>query len=148
MATTRVKWIEEKSFLGIGENGRSVVMSPADGPGVSPMQLALIALGGCAAVDIVDILRKQRQPLADLEVVVTGERAAELPKPWETIHVRFVVTGAGLDVNKVERAVDLAVEKYCGVHATLSGVARITHDVEIRAIEIRAAVGTLAEVVE
>ena len=98
------------------------------------MQLVLIALGGCAAVDIVDILRKQRQPLADLEVVVTGERAAELPKPWETLHLRFIVTGAGLDVNKVQRAIDLAVERYCGVHATLSGVARITHDVEIRPV--------------
>jgi putative redox protein len=143
MATTRVKWIEDKSFLGIGENGRSIVMSPSDGPGVTPMQLVLMALGGCAAVDIVEILRKQREPLTDFEVVVTGERAAELPKPYETIQMRFIFTGAGLDAHKVERAVDLAVEKYCGVHATLSGVAHITHGVEIRQAEVGALAGAL-----
>ena len=87
MATTRVKWIEGNSFLGVSQQGRSIVMSGADGPGVSPMQLLLLALGGCAAIDVVDILRKQRQPLAGLEVQVSGERASELPKPWETAQI-------------------------------------------------------------
>lgn len=134
-AVTRVKWIEDKTFLGTGSTGRSVVIaSGADAPGVSPMQLLLMGVGGCASIDAVDILRKQRQPFAALEVSVEGLRAAELPRPWERIHMHFVVTGDGLDAVKVQRAIDLSVEKYCGAHATLCGVAQITHDVEIQSV--------------
>lgn len=131
MATTRVKWIEERTFLGIGENGRSAVMSSGEGPGVSPMQMLLLGLGGCSGVDIVDILRKQHQPLTDLQIEISGERGSEYPKPWERIHIHYIVVGAGLDPHKVERAINLSVEKYCGAHATLAGVAKITHDHEI-----------------
>ena len=134
MTTTRVKWIEGKSFLGVGDNGRSAVMSPADGPGVSPMQMLLLGLGGCTAIDIVDILEKQRQPLEDIELEISGERGAEWPKPWTRIHIHYVIVGSQLDPHKVERAVDLSVHKYCGAHATLAGVAEITHDYEIRGV--------------
>lgn len=132
MATTRVKWIEGRTFLGIGENGRGVVMSPGDGPGVGPMQMLLLGLGGCTAIDIVDILGKQRQPLEDIELEISGEREEEWPKPWKRIHIHYVIIGDNLDPHKVDRAVDLSVHKYCGAHATLSGVAEITHDYEIR----------------
>ena len=110
-------------------------MSPADGPGVSPMQMLLLGLGGCTAIDIVDILQKQRQPLEDIRVEISGERGEEWPKPWSAIHIHYVITGAGLDPHKVERAIDLSVNKYCGAHATLAGVATITHDHELRAAE-------------
>ncbi|MGL4651464.1 MAG: OsmC family protein [Caldilineaceae bacterium] len=129
--TTRVKWVEEKSFLGVGSTGRSVVMSSGEGPGVSPMQMLLLGLGGCASVDVVEILRKQRQPLSGFEVEVSGERAEEPPRPWQRMHMRFVATGA-VDPNKLERAIALSVEKYCGVHATLSPAVGITWDFEVR----------------
>lgn len=132
MAKARVKWVEEQTFLGIDINGKSAVMSSGGGPGVSPMQMLLLGLGGCAMVDIVTILQKQRQILTDLEVEVEGLRGEELPRPWQTIHLHYIVTGRGLDPARVERAIDLSVEKYCGAHATLSGVAAITHDFEIR----------------
>lgn len=132
MQTTRVKWIEEKTFLGTADNGQNVVMA-SGAAGVGPMQMLLLGLGGCASIDVVDIMRKQRLPFEALEVAVSGERGTGMPKPWETIHMHFIVTGAGLDPTKVQRAIDLSVEKYCGVHATLSGVAKITHDFEIRA---------------
>ncbi len=129
--TTRVKWIEEKSFLGVGSNNRAVLMSSSDGPGVSPMQMLLLGLGGCASIDIVDILRKQRQPFEGLEVEVSGARGEELPKPWSEMHMHFIVTGA-VEPAKLERAIALSVEKYCGVHATLCGIATITWDYEVR----------------
>ena len=133
MAKTRIKWIEHKTFLGTGSNGNGALMTSGDdGPGVSPMQMLLLGLGGCASVDVVDILRKQRQPLDALEVIIDGERGEESPRPWQVIHMHFVVSGDGLDPAKVERAINLSVEKYCGAHATLSGVARITHDFELR----------------
>ncbi len=134
MQTTRVKWIEEKTFLGTADNGQNVVMASGT-PGVGPMQMLLLGLGGCASIDVVDIIKKQRMDLVALEVSVSGERGTEMPKPWETIHMHFVVTGANLDEAKVKRAIDLSVEKYCGVHATLKAVATITHDFEIRTPE-------------
>ena len=86
-------------------------------------------------VDVVSILQKQRQPLEDIEIEIDAKRAEALPRPWETIHMHYIVTGVGLDPHKVERAIDLSVEKYCGAHATLSGVAKITHDFEIWTIQ-------------
>ncbi|MEZ4635526.1 MAG: OsmC family protein [Caldilineaceae bacterium] len=133
MSTARVKWVEDKTYLGIDVNGRSAVMSAGgDGPGVSPMQMLLLGLGGCTMYDVVNILQKQRQDLTNLEIEIAGERADEPPKPWQTIHLHYVVSGRNLDPSKVERAIDLSVEKYCGAHATLSGVATITHDYAIR----------------
>lgn len=133
MATTRVKWIEDKTYIGYGENGNAALMTAGgEGPGVSPMQMLLLGLGGCSMYDVINILQKQRQELVDVEVVIQGERAEELPRPWESLHMHYIVTGRGLDPIKVERAINLSVEKYCGVHATLSGVAAITHDYEIR----------------
>lgn len=129
----RVKWVEGNTFLGIDVNGKAALMSGGgDGPGVSPMQMLLLGLGGCSMVDVVSILQKQRQPLEDIEIQIDAKRGEELPRPWETIHLHYVVTGAGLDPHKVERAINLSVEKYCGAHATLSGVAKITHDFEMR----------------
>lgn len=131
MTTVEVKWLEERLFQGIGSNGNTALMSPTDGPGVSPMQMLLLGLGGCTAYDVVDILQKQRQPLAGLDVVVTGERGAEQPKPWTEIRVLYRFRGDGLDAGKVERAIALSVEKYCGALATVAGVATVTHDYEI-----------------
>lgn len=129
----RVKWIDEHTFLGTDVNGKAALMTGGgDGPGVSPMQMLILGLGGCSMVDVVSILRKQRQPLTGVEIELDAKRAEELPRPWETIHMHYIVTGDGLDPQKVERAINLSVEKYCGAHATLAGVATITHDFEIR----------------
>jgi putative redox protein len=132
MSTARVKLIEGKTFLGVDANGHAALMSTNDGPGVSPMQMLLLGVGGCTAMDVVDILRKQRQPLADLEIEITGEREEAYPKPWKSMHVHYIVYGTGLDAKKVARAIDLSLEKYCGAHATVAGVAQMSHDYEIR----------------
>jgi putative redox protein len=81
---------------------------------------------------VVNILQKQRQSLTNVEIEIDGQRGEESPRPWQTIHLHYIVSGQDLDPNKVERAIDLSVEKYCGAHATLSGVATITHDFEVR----------------
>lgn len=131
MTTVQVKWSHDRLFEGIGSNGATALMSPTDGPGVSPMQMLLLGMGGCTAYDVVDILEKQRQPLAGLELEITGARGEEQPKPWTQIHVLYRFRGDGLDAVKVERAIALSVEKYCGALATLAGVANVTHAYEI-----------------
>ncbi len=142
----RVKWVDGKTYLGLDDNGRATLMTGGGkGPGVSPMQMLLLGLGGCSMVDIINILEKQRQPLAGLEIEIKGIRGEVLPRPWETIHMHYLVSGNGLDVNKVERAIDLSIEKYCGVHATLSGVAKITYDFEVQDIQAVAASAATAK---
>jgi putative redox protein len=138
MANARVKLIEGKTFLGVDAYGHGTLMSPNDGPGVSPMQMLLLGVGGCTAMDVVDILRKQHEPLVDLEIEIGGERGEEYPKPWTKVHIHYIFYGSDLDIRKVERAVALSVEKYCGAHATLAGVAQMTHDYEIRAAQTEA----------
>src|SRR5438045_4608810 len=103
MATARVKWVENNILLGMDGNGRATLMSSAEGPGVSPMQMLLLGLGGCSMIDVVGILQKQHEPLEDLEIVVEGERGEAYPKPWTKMHMHYIVTGAGLDPHKVER---------------------------------------------
>ena len=134
MTIARIKQIEGGTFLGVDANGKGTLISSGGGPGVSPMQMLLLGLGGCSMIDVIMILEKQRQPLVDIEVEIDGHRRSDgdYPRPWETIHMHFIVTGDELDPKKVERAIDLSVEKYCGAHATLSGVADITHDFEMR----------------
>jgi putative redox protein len=125
---TRVRWIEKTTFLGTDSRGHGVLISSAeDEPGVSAMQMLLLGLGACSMYDVINILQKQRQPLKGAEIAVNGERGDEPPRPWKRIHMQFTFTGDGLDTEKIERAISLSIEKYCGVHGTLRESAEITH---------------------
>ncbi len=109
--------------------------SPAVGgenKGFRPMQLLLAAIGGCSTIDIVSILKKQRQELADIQVTVDGEREPNVePSLFQTIHVHFTLQG-NLDEDKVRKAVDLSMQKYCSVAKTLEKTATITYDFSIK----------------
>ena len=134
----RVKWVEEATFVGESASGHAVVM---DGPpefggrnlGVRPMEMVLLGMGGCTSFDVVHIMKKFRQPITDCVAELTAERADGEPKVFTKIHVHFIVTGKGLDEEKVKRAVEMSAEKYCSASIMLgrAGVA-ITHDYEIR----------------
>ncbi|TYP91996.1 putative redox protein [Fodinibius salinus] len=99
--------------------------------GFSPMQLLLAGVGGCSAIDIIGILKKQRQDLQDLKVEVEGDRQSkEEYSEFKTIHINFIFTG-DLDESKVERAINLSLDKYCSVSKTLEQASEITHSYEI-----------------
>lgn len=101
------------------------------GKGMRPMQLLLAALGGCSSVDLVMILKKQKQELKDISITVTGEREkGKVPSLYTDAHIHFKLIG-NLDKEKVEKAIVLAVEKYCSVAKTLEKSAIITHSFEI-----------------
>ncbi len=133
----RIKWIEGMSFAGESGSGHTVVI---DGPpehggrniGVRPMEMLLLGLGGCSAFDVVHILNKGRASFTDCVVELTAERADTDPKVFTAIHMHFIITGAQLKPNVVERAVNLSVEKYCSAAAMLGKTAKLTHDYEIR----------------
>lgn len=79
----------------------------------SPMELLLAGVAGCTAIDIVMILKKQRQDVTDVTVQIEGERAEEMPKVYTDVTLTYLVTGNDLDTKAVERAIDLSEEKYC-----------------------------------
>jgi putative redox protein len=133
----RIKWIEGVAMLGESGSGHAVIM---DGPpehggrnlGVRPMEMLLIGMGGCTELDVLHILRRQRQEVTDCVVELEAERAAQDPKVFTRIHAHFVVTGRGLSEKQVERAIKLSAEKYCSASIMLGATAAITHDFEVR----------------
>ncbi|WP_293374483.1 OsmC family protein [Nevskia sp.] len=136
----RVKWHENAVFIAESGSGHAIVV---DGPaeiggrnlGVRPMELMLMSVGSCSAVDIVQILKKARQPVSGCEVKVSGVRADSDPKVFLKIHLHFIVAGAGLSENHVKRAVQLSAEKYCSASIMLGKAAEITHSHEIAAAD-------------
>ncbi|RLA18324.1 MAG: OsmC family protein [Gammaproteobacteria bacterium] len=132
----RIKWVEDAMFLGESGSGHSVIM---DGPpenggrnmGIRPMEMLLIGMGGCAAFDVVHILKKSRNNVSDCEAEIEAERADSEPKVFSKIHIHFIVKGEGLAEKAVTRAVSLSAEKYCSASIMLGKTAEITHDFEI-----------------
>ncbi len=100
--------------------------------GFRPMQLVLAAIAGCASMDLIPILAKQRQRLDDLAITVRGERADALPAPFVAIDLHFDLYGE-IDEKQAARAVDLAVHKYCSVGEMLKATAKVTATYAIHA---------------
>jgi putative redox protein len=134
MGQIQITWLQNQQFVGTDSSKHSVVLSgmgPEDGVGMKPGELLLVSLGGCTAYDVVNILRKKREKLTDLQVTVTGEQDSEPPWAYNKIHVHYTVTGFGLNPDAVEQAIQLSEEKYCSVSATVKKSAAITYDFEI-----------------
>jgi putative redox protein len=96
-----------------------------------PMELLLAGAGGCTAFDVVMILKKARQAILGCEVKLNAERADSDPKVFTHIHMEFIVTGKGLDPDRVKKAVDLSHEKYCSATIMLGKTAQITHSIQV-----------------
>jgi len=111
-------------FEASDENGHTIKMdsSPESGGenyGVRPMQMLLMGLGGCSAIDVIHILKKQRLEVKDYKMVINGEReAGKEPSLWKNINIEFHIYG-DIPLEKAKKAVELSIEKYCSVSATL-----------------------------
>lgn len=131
----RVKWIEGERFVGYSGSGHAVMMEAkggaSDSVAASPMELLLIGMGGCTGFDMVHILKKMRQPVADVEVEIDAERADTDPKVFTKIHIRFTVKGDGVTQAKAEEAARLTAEKYCSASIMLGKTAEVTHEVRL-----------------
>lgn len=134
----RVKWNESASFIAESGSGHAIV---CDGPpeiggrnlGPRPMELLLMGVGACSAVDVTLILKKSRQKVQDCWVELEAERADTEPKVFTAIRMHFVVVGTELADNHVRRAVELSAEKYCSASIMLSrGGVAISHSYELR----------------
>jgi len=131
----RVKWVEDRTFVGEASTGHKIAFgAAAEGgakPGPSPMELVLIGTGGCSAYDVVSILEKGREAIESVEVELDADRAGTDPKVFTRIHMQFIVKGRGLNPTKVERAIALSVDKYCSASAMMAKTATLTHDFEV-----------------
>jgi putative redox protein len=132
----RVKWLEGVAFVAESGSGHAIVVDGAPEAGgrnlgMRPMELVLAGAAACTAFDVVWILRRARQPVADCVVDADAERAPEEPKVFTRIHLKYAVAGRGLDPKQVERAVMLSKEKYCSATIMLGRSAAITYEVRI-----------------
>ena len=132
----RVKWIEDLTFVAEAPSGNSVLISAGENSGgkdscLRPMEMLMLAVGGCSSIDVVSILKKSRQAVSDCEVNITGERHDGIPSYFTKMHCHFIVAGINLSDKQVKRAVDLSFEKYCSVSFTLKATTDITWDFEI-----------------
>jgi putative redox protein len=131
-----VKWDEGNVFLGSDTSGHTVVYDSTDTiqKGIGPMRALLTSLGACSGMDVVAILNKRKQKLSSLRVLLKGDRPEHgYPKPWTSIHIKYVLSGVDLDRKYVEEAIRDSTEKFCSVGATLQPTAKITHSYEILA---------------
>jgi len=129
-----VDWAGDYVFMGTDTSGHTVVYYSSDEVmlGISPMRALLTSLGACTGMDIVAILKKRKQKLVSLKMMLSGERPRYgLPKPWTAVHIKYVLQGDHLDRKYVEDAIKDSTEKFCSVGATLTPTAKITHSYEI-----------------
>ncbi|MDA8433930.1 MAG: OsmC family protein [Nitrospiraceae bacterium] len=130
MAKAKITFTSGLQFVGEADSGHAVVMdgeekSGGRNSGPRPMELLLLGLGGCTGMDVVSILRKKREPVIGLEVNVNGIMAEDYPHKYTEMEIGYVVKGKGVTEGGVKRAIELSMEKYCSVKATLEGAAKI-----------------------
>ena len=128
-----VKLVEGVTWLVSGPSGHGVVIdgSPEIGGrnlGMRPMEMVLAGLGGCTAMDVISILRKQRQAVTDCRIEVKAERADTIPKVFTRVHLHYKVFGHALRESAVSRAIQLSMDTYCSVSKMLKSTAEITSE--------------------
>ncbi len=134
----KVVWKGDMTFEGLGSTWPGGII-PLDAEeavgghdrGFRPLELLLVALAGCTAMDVISILRKKQQTVTAFEVEVEGIQVEEHPRYFGTINVVYRVTGHNVDEKAVARAIELSETKYCGASAMLREKARITSRYEI-----------------
>ena len=134
--TARAILIGPMRFDGTSGSGHTVAMDATvdvggTDSGPTPMELLLVALAGCTGMDVISILRKQRQEVTKYEVTVHGTRADTHPRVYVEVTVKHVVTGHHLDPQAVSRAIELSSSKYCSVSQTVARTANITTSFEV-----------------
>jgi putative redox protein len=122
--TAKVTFVDGLKFEATTGTGHTLMM---DGPAASggsdsaarPMELLLVGLGGCTGMDAISIMRKKKQPVESFVMNIKGTRADAHPMRYLDVEIEFVFKGKGIDESAVKRSVELSMEKYCSVKATL-----------------------------
>ena len=136
MLNARVTHVRGLQFVGQAPSGHAIVMDGDTSAGghdtaVRPSELLLLAIGGCSGMDIISVLKKKRQDVSGFEIQVQGEKAEDYPKKFTVITLEYVVRGRNISEDAVKKAIELSMNKYCSVKATLEGSAKISFSYRI-----------------
>lgn len=135
MTNANITWVQDMQFVASGDSGHAIVMDSSPDVGghdsaARPMEVLLMGLLGCTAMDVISILKKKRQPVLGFKIFATGERSAEHPKKYTKIHLEYVAYG-DVDPKALARAIELSETTYCGAIATVRGVAEVTYSYRV-----------------
>ena len=136
MTHATVTYVQGLQFVGEASSGHAIVMDgdPEVGghdAGLRPMELLLVGLGGCSGMDVISILKKKKQEVTSLKINLKGQKAENYPKKFTDIVIEFILSGRNRSEEAVKRAVELSMNKYCSVKATLEGAAKISFNYKI-----------------
>ncbi len=126
-----VKWIEDLKFVGKTDKNQEIIMASGDSTYFSPMEMVLIAAGGCSSVDVVDGLKEAGQKVQTCTAKLTTERRDTAPRIFTKVNIHFEVSGEDLDADAVAKVAADSLEKYCSVCLMLGKGVEMTHSWEI-----------------
>ncbi|MBD3217542.1 MAG: hypothetical protein GF310_04640 [candidate division Zixibacteria bacterium] len=137
MINANVKWAGKRQLVATGEkSGHSIVIDMAkdksgDDTGMRPTELLLLSVATCTAIDMLNILGKMKIQLSRCEVKIEGAQQEDLPKYFNKMKLKYILSGEGLNQKKAEKAVSLSMDKYCAVSQTLKGRTEFETEIEI-----------------
>ena len=134
-----VKWLDKMAFE-TDVNGHKLTLDATSAVGGNdrgprPKPLMLVALAGCTGMDVVSILKKMRVSLSDFSVHVDGDLSEEHPKQFTSMHIVYEFWGKDLPLAKIEKAVKLSEESYCGVSALYKKAIKVTHEIKVNNLD-------------
>lgn len=134
---TTIKYAGDEIFVGTSAGGHAQVIDTNGDrkSAASPLELLLLAVGSCTAVDVVSILKKKRQKIFDYKVEVTAHRREDNPRSFEKINIHHIVYGKDVSEQAVRQAIELSDETYCSVAANVKPTSEIVTSFEIIGIE-------------
>ncbi len=133
---TKVVWNGKMKFTGNTPSNFSILMDASsdhggEDQGPRPMELVLVALGGCTGMDVISILQKMKEKVKNFEIKISAERAEEHPKVYKKVHLEYIFKGENLKEENIKKAIELSQTKYCSVSAILKGTAEVTYSWKI-----------------
>lgn len=130
-----LNWLEDLVFEVDTEGHKIMIDADMENSGkprgMRPKPLMMVSLAGCTAIDVVDILNKMRVNIKGLSIKVDGDIRDEMPKDFLSMHITYIFKGNDLPLDKLERAVELSKDKYCGVSATLAKAIDLTYEIKV-----------------
>jgi putative redox protein len=136
MLNAKVTYTNGLQFVGEASSGHAIVMDGDTGvgghnTGLRPMELLLVSLGGCTGMDVISIMKKKQQDVTGFEININGQKAENYPKKFTDINIEFIIKGRNISEDAVKRSIDLSMDKYCSIKASLEGTAKISFSYRI-----------------
>ncbi len=129
-----VQYAGDDYFVAVPPTGHAITLDVRGdrSNAAGPLELLLVALGGCTGADVISVLQKKRQHVTDYKIEVRGERREEYPRNFTRMEVKHILTGCAISADAVAKAIELSETKYCSVAATLRPTVEIVSTFEIR----------------